>query len=250
MTAVTIDHVTIRVGEPARSLAFYTSVFDLLGFGGAHVSGDGFDEWNDFSIAAADGERSRTTGFHMGFAAHSRAQIDEWWQALRAAGHADLGEPGLRPEYGPTYYGAFVADPDGNSVEAVHHDSSDQSTGVVDHLWVRVRDLAATSAFYKPTAGAIGIRVRDLPGRVQLITSSGSCSFLAGTPSRNVHLAFGVSRTREVAAFHAAGTAAGGADNGRPGERPEYHPGYHGAYVLDPDGNNVEAVFHDRSGAG
>ncbi len=50
-------------------------------------------------------------------------------------------------------------------------------------------------------------------------------------------------------AFHAAAMVAGYRDNGAPGERPHYHPGYYGAFVLDPDGNNVEAVFHDRSGA-
>jgi len=53
-----------------------------------------------------------------------------------------------------------------------------------------------------------------------------------------------------VEEFHRAAVEAGFRDNGAPGERPEYHPGYYGAYVLDPDGNNIEAVFHDRSDGG
>jgi catechol 2,3-dioxygenase-like lactoylglutathione lyase family enzyme len=59
-----------------------------------------------------------------------------------------------------------------------------------------------------------------------------------------VHVAFAVETRELVDAFHAAGLAAGGRDNGAPGLRPQYHPGYYGAYVLDPDGNNIEAVCH------
>ena len=62
-----------------------------------------------------------------------------------------------------------------------------------------------------------------------------------------MHLAFGVGDRQAVERFHELATAAGYADNGAPGERPQYHPGYVGAFVLDPDGHNVEAVFHDRS---
>ena len=62
-----------------------------------------------------------------------------------------------------------------------------------------------------------------------------------------MHLAFGVHDVATVERFHEVATAAGYPDNGAPGERPQYHPGYYGAFVLDPDGHNVEAVFHDRS---
>jgi catechol 2,3-dioxygenase-like lactoylglutathione lyase family enzyme len=66
-----------------------------------------------------------------------------------------------------------------------------------------------------------------------------------GRPSvSGAHVAFGVRSTEEVDAFHAAAIAAGGTDNGAPGPRPIYHPGYYGTFVLDPDGNNVEAVSH------
>jgi predicted lactoylglutathione lyase len=63
-----------------------------------------------------------------------------------------------------------------------------------------------------------------------------------------MHLAFAADTREQVVAFHAGGLAAGGRDNGAPGERPQYHPGYYAAFLLDPDGNNVEAVLHERSG--
>ena len=69
---------------------------------------------------------------------------------------------------------------------------------------------------------------------------------MEGEPTRRVHLAFAAPDRATVAAFHRLGTAAGFVSLGEPGERPQYHPGYYGAYLRDPDGNNVEAVFHDR----
>jgi len=173
--------------------------------------------------------------------------VESWWRALTSAGHPDDGAPGTRPQYGPTYYGAFVRDADGNSVEAVHHDKSDPATGVIDHLWIRVADLAATKRFYTAVGGAVGARIRDAGDRLQLVTASGTFSLLEGSPTEHLHLALGVEGEETVRAFHRAGLDAGGRDNGPPGERPEYHAGYHGAYVLDPDGNNIEAVWHDRS---
>ena len=93
---------------------------------------------------------------HIGFAATSRAQVDGWWEALTTTGYRDDGAPGPRPEYGPTYYGAFVRDPDDNSIEAVQHDTADPESGVIDHLWIRVNDLAATKRFYAAIAEVTG----------------------------------------------------------------------------------------------
>jgi catechol 2,3-dioxygenase-like lactoylglutathione lyase family enzyme len=74
----------------------------------------------------------------------------------------------------------------------------------------------------------------------------GSFSVLSGEPTENVHLAFPADDNATVDAFHAALTEAGYGDDGPPGEREIYHPGYYGAYVLDPDGNSVEIVNHNR----
>ena len=77
-------------------------------------------------------------------------------------------------------------------------------------------------------------------------TGSGSFSLVSGEPTANLHLAFGATEDATVDAFHAAATGAGYRDNGAPGERAVYHPGYYGAFVLDPDGNNIEVVNHNR----
>ena len=242
----TIDHVTIRTSDLEASLKLFTQVFELLDFRGQRHEGDGFYEWNDFSIAAADAEHPPTRNVHIGFAANSPRQVDDWWRAMTASGYTNDGAPGPRPEYSPSYYGAFIRDHDNNSIEAVTHDDSNPDGAVIDHLWIRVRDLDANKGFYSGIASAIGLRLRERHDRIQLITDRGSFSVLSDQPTENLHLALGVDSRDTVADFHRAGCAAGGRDNGQPGERPQYHPGYFGAYLLDPAGNNIEAVFHDR----
>jgi catechol 2,3-dioxygenase-like lactoylglutathione lyase family enzyme len=88
----------------------------------------------------------------------------------------------------------------------------------------------------------------DMPGYVFVARSGRHLALIADgrAPAENVHLAFPAPDDDLVAEFHRVATAAGYRDNGGPGERPEYHPGYVGAFVLDPDGNNVEAVNHNR----
>jgi hypothetical protein len=129
--------------------------------------------------------------------------VDAFWQAGIDAGHRDDGAPGPRTIYGPDYYGGFLFDPDGNSVDAVHGNRERPvPDGRIDHLWLRVRDPQASRRFYTTVAPQAGLRVaNDAPDRVQL---SG------------------------------------------PGERAVYHPGYYAAFVLDPDGHNVEVVNHNR----
>jgi catechol 2,3-dioxygenase-like lactoylglutathione lyase family enzyme len=238
------DHVTIRVSNRAASERFYATVLDTLGREPT-ASTDDFAEWDDFSLAAADAEHPVTRRLHIGFAARSREDVDAFWRAGVDAGHRDDGAPGLRPEYGEDYYGGFLLDPDGNSAEAVTFDAP--RTRGIDHLWIRVADVEAAKRFYATIAPHAGIRLgTEVPGRVQFRGENASFSLVAGTPTEHVHLAFGAPEAAAVEAFHRAATAAGYRDNGPPGERPEYHPGYHAAFVLDPDGNNVEVVDHRR----
>ena len=240
------DHVTIRVSDLAASEAFYSTVLRTLGVENASDDEE-LPEWeNDFSIARADAEHPVTRNLHIAWFAPSRDEVHAFWQAGVDAGHRDDGEPGPRPQYGSDYYGGFLLDPDGNSAEAVAVDFT-KARGAIDHLWIRVADVAAAGRFYDTIAPIVGIRRgHEEPGHVQFRFDDGSFSLIEGTPTEHVHLAFGVPDDATVEAFHRAATEAGYRDNGAPGERPEYHAGYYGAYVLDPDGNNVEAVNHNR----
>ena len=92
-----------------------------------------------------------------------------------------------------------------------------------------------------------GIRLgTDTPERAQFVGAGGSFSLVSGTPTENVHVAFGTADDADVQRFHAAAVQSGHRSLGEPGERPRYHPGYYAAYVLDPDGNNIEVVNHNR----
>ena len=112
---------------------------------------------------------------------------------------------------------------------------------LLDHIHLRVRDLEASKRFYRAGLQALG----------RSLTRESESAFLAdelyvsadGEPTSGLHFAFQAADRDAVERFYDAAVAAGGRDNGRPGER-DYHPGYYAAYVLDPDGNNVEAVFH------
>jgi catechol 2,3-dioxygenase-like lactoylglutathione lyase family enzyme len=239
---VVFDHVDITVSDLAASRAFYHEALGLPTVEGEWI------EWGDFGIQPVDDEHSLTRNLHIAFGVADRDAVGAWWNRMTGAGYRNDGEPGPRPEYSESYYGAFIVDPDGNSVEAVHHDTS--RAGEIDHLWLRSADVAVATRFYETVAPIVGITVeRASPEFLHLRfdNKQGSFSFVAGDePTENVHLAFGVPNLDTVVRFHEVATAAGYRDNGLPGERPQYHPGYHGAFVLDPDGHNVEAVFHDR----
>ena len=240
------DHVTIRVADRAASEAFYDTVLEPLGIETTY-SDARFAEWDDFSLTAADAEHPVTRGLHVAFGARSREHVDAFWRAGTQAGYRDDGAPGPRPQYRDDYYGGFLLDPDGNSAEAVHHGEI-RPPGHIDHLWIRVADVPAAAAFYEPRRAlrrlpAQGRRARPRPlrRRRRLVLARGRARrpSTSTSPSRPTENA-------AVDAFHRAAMEAGYRDNGAPGERPRYHPGYYGAYVLDPDANNIEVVNHNR----
>jgi catechol 2,3-dioxygenase-like lactoylglutathione lyase family enzyme len=240
------DHVTIRVADRAASEAFYATVLTQLGIDITY-STDAFAEWRDFSLTQADGDRPATQRLHVAFVAPTREQVDAFWQAGIDAGHPDDGAPGPRSQYLEDYYGAFLRDPDGNSVEAVHHGEL-RRDGIIDHLWIRVADLPAATAFYTTVAATTGLHVRRASEDRTAVsgTEGGSFSLVPGEATANVHMAFPGDEAA-VGRFYADAVAAGYRPNGVPGERPQYHPGYYASYVLDPDGNNIEVVDHHRS---
>lgn len=111
---------------------------------------------------------------------------------------------------------------------------------LIDHIQLVVADLPASLAFYEAVLAVIGVPVVRGEGYFyadELFVSSGE------PHTGRCHLAFKALDREAVEAFHRAGLAAGGRDNGGPGLR-DYHPGYYAAFLLDPDGNNIEAVYH------
>jgi catechol 2,3-dioxygenase-like lactoylglutathione lyase family enzyme len=243
------DHVGIAVSDLAVSERFYRIVLSVLGPEPSHADAE-LVEWEDWDIGPTDREHSVTRGLHVGFRAPDQATVDAFWQAGINAGFSDAGAPGPRTVYGPDYYGGFLLDPDGNSVEAVHtHRERRVPDGCIDHLWLRVRDIEASRRFYTTIAPAAGLRLtHDASDRVRLSGSDFSFSLVHDERplTEHVHLAFPADADETVRAFHAAALAAGYQDNGAPGERAVYHRGYYGAFVLDPDGHNVEVVNHNR----
>lgn len=112
---------------------------------------------------------------------------------------------------------------------------------LIDHVHLRVTDLQRSARFYEAV-------LRALDPAILVVCGDGWVAadelFLSDDgPPTPMHVAFQAADEEAVRRFHVAGLAAGGTDNGAPGDRP-YHPGYYAAYVLDPDGYNVEAVFH------
>ena len=124
----------------------------------------------------------------------------------------------------------------------------------IDHTSLSVSDFAAARAFYVAALKPLGIGVvmefsKDVTGHVDVagLGSNGKPFFWlagAGKTTPRVHIAFAAGTRAEVDAFYAAAMAAGGKDNGPPGLRTHYHAGYYAAFVLDPDGHNIEAVYH------
>ena len=197
------DRVTIHASDLNASQRFYETVLATLGVDSADASGE-IVQWRELAVAPGDSKVTR--GLHIGFAAPSREHVDAFWQAGVEAGHLSDGEPGPRPQYRHDPYGSFLLDPDGNSAEAVHHGALRQGE-LIDHLWIRVADVAASKAFYEAIGPDTGLALRDdLPERAQFVGEGGSFSLVAGKPTENVTLTLRSKR---------------------------------GAAVVDPDGNLV-----------
>jgi catechol 2,3-dioxygenase-like lactoylglutathione lyase family enzyme len=126
----------------------------------------------------------------------------------------------------------------------------------IDHLGINPVDYEKSKAFYAAALAPLGIKVLQDYGVVIGLGSDRPFLWVASSPkggpkgpfpaetSAHVHLAFAADSRKDVDAFYAAAIAAGGTDNGKPGLRTEYHANYYGAFVLDPDGHNIEAVCH------
>jgi catechol 2,3-dioxygenase-like lactoylglutathione lyase family enzyme len=130
---------------------------------------------------------------------------------------------------------------------------------ILDHVSINVTDVERSLAFYQAALAPLEIVLimRGASGtgfgrgqQPQFWLRQGVGSFQSAEQLKSitpVHICFSARSSKQVDAFHAAALAAGGRDFGVPGRRPEYHPGYYGAFVLDPDGHDVEAVIHNHS---
>lgn len=121
---------------------------------------------------------------------------------------------------------------------------------LIDHIQLVVRDLKASQRFYEAVLKALGVPMGGTGEGFfwvdELFVSTADSVAAQGHVTGRTHLAFQARDSSMVDAFYKAALASGGKDNGAPGERP-YHPGYYAAFVLDPDGNNIEAVFHGEA---
>ena len=121
---------------------------------------------------------------------------------------------------------------------------------LIDHVQLVVADLAKSKRFYEAALGAldipIGMSTDEFFNADELFVSAKDSKASAGTLTGRVHLAFSTRDKSAVERFYEAGLRAGGRDNGKPGIRP-YHPGYYAAFLLDPDGNNIEVVYHGEA---
>ena len=119
---------------------------------------------------------------------------------------------------------------------------------LIDHIGLVVRDFEASRRFYEAVFAAIEMPVAgsgdDYIWADELFISTAESEAASGKLTGRHHLAFQARDRAMGDACYAAGIAAGGTDNGPPGERTRYHPGYYAAFLLDPDGNNIEAVYH------
>ncbi len=118
---------------------------------------------------------------------------------------------------------------------------------LIDHIQLVVKDLPASKRFYAAVFGALGIPIagegEDFFWADELFVSTRESQAAQGQLTGRMHFAFQAKDKQTVDRFYKDALAAGGKDNGAPGSRP-YHPGYYAAFVTDPDGNNIEAVYH------
>jgi catechol 2,3-dioxygenase-like lactoylglutathione lyase family enzyme len=139
--------VTVTASDLAASRSFYETVLAVLPG----------EQWDVFAVEAGEPTRH----LHVAFAAVSPADVDRFWQAGVEAGYASDGEPGPRPQYTPDYYGGFLLDPDGNSIEAVHRPGRTETGSRIDHLWLGVDDLDASRATWDQIAPELGLEVEE-----------------------------------------------------------------------------------------
>jgi catechol 2,3-dioxygenase-like lactoylglutathione lyase family enzyme len=240
------DHITLRVPDLVVANGTFSALLGQLDIEQT-TSTTRFSVWGNFALTQTDDEHPIARRVQIAFAAPTTGHVDRFAQTGIDAGFTD-DSPVEPPLDSIAYsYAAFLEDAAGNSFGAVYRDSG-RPKGNIDHLAIGVDDLAASTAFYTTIGPAAGLTLgRRTHDRVSFSvgTEGGPLLLIAGEPTQHLHVAFS-GEDDDVRRFHADAVAAGYRSNGEPGERPRYHAGYYAAFVLDPDGNNVEVVNHHR----
>jgi catechol 2,3-dioxygenase-like lactoylglutathione lyase family enzyme len=152
------DHITLRVPDLAVATRAFAAVLGELEIEQT-TSTPIFSVWGNFAITQTDDEHPIAQRVHIAFIAPTAAHVNSFGQAGIAAGFADDGSAGPRPDYADDYYAAFLKDDAGNGFEAVHRDSQ-QPRGNIDHVSIRVIDAEASTAFYSAIGPATGLTIR------------------------------------------------------------------------------------------
>ncbi len=241
----------IGVADTARARAFYSGLFGWrlepgLSAGGYQIS--------TLTIPGGMHGNDEGAGALVFFGVPDLEAAMAWVRNL--GGHAEaLGSRANETREGSFGRFALCRDDQGSPF-GLHQPPEAEGEGTqgpaarrptIDHVTLRARDPAASRRFYEAALAPLGFGLEfERDGLLAFGSGeSGRLILYAGErPVAGVHLAFSAPSREAVDAFHAAALEAGGRDNGAPGPRPEYHRGYYGAYVFDPDGNNVEAVHH------
>ena len=261
-----LSHVTFGTQDVRRAKAFYEATLAPLGFGlqkdgrGYFALGMAANRYPWVYVMKPFDRRPASwgNGTHLALLADSEGAVQAFHETALANGGSDEGAPGLREHYSADYYAAYIRDPDGNKLQAVHfHNGRSQAAANqgVSHVTVGSNNLERSRAFYAsvlrplelaPTedddeeAVAYGVPGSELPVFYAHLPFDG----LPATWGNGTHVAFLAPNRAAVISFHAAALNAGGADEGGPGPRPHYSPSYYGAYVRDPDGNKIQAVCY------
>lgn len=264
------SHFTLGTNDLDRALPFYNGVMSVVGQSllGEYIE-RGYLMYAPpdntfphlFICRTLDGlPATWSNGYHIAFNVSDTSIVDRFYEESLSRGGYDEGAPGLRPQYGPDYYGAYVRDPDGNKLQAVCYTSGrceGPAGGVISHITIGLADLVRERAFYSAVLGELGIV--ELPEEGDDESSGyGLAGFelpvvyvqptFDGRPAtwgNGTHTAFKAESREAVDRFHAAALANGGICNGPPGSRPNYSPDYYAAYVRDPVGNKLQAVCRE-----
>jgi catechol 2,3-dioxygenase-like lactoylglutathione lyase family enzyme len=185
------DHITLRVADLAAASRAFAAVLDALEIEQT-ASTPTFSVWGNFALTQTDEEHPIARSVQVAFIAPTAAHVDRFARAGVEAGFAGNGPAGLRTDYAEDYYAAFLKDDAGNCFGAVHR-HGERAEGNIDHVAIRVGDVAAATVFYSTIGPAVGVTLsRQTSDRAEFSVgeSDGTFSVIAGEPTQNTHLAF------------------------------------------------------------